>query len=118
MKTKGIFVIWYGQIFFLIHNLTDPSTIDTLSKQDIIEGGALSVTCHVTPGNPSYTTVYWTKVENSGFRQNGATLRLLNMQRNSSGTRKQLQQWREGNSQSISGRQRFVSVSFITVLVS
>uniref|UniRef100_A0A8W8LC41 Hemicentin-1 n=1 Tax=Magallana gigas TaxID=29159 RepID=A0A8W8LC41_MAGGI len=67
-------------------NVEYPSTIDTLSKQDIIEGGALSVTCHVTPGNPSYTTVYWTKVENSGFRQNGATLRLLNMQRNSSGT--------------------------------
>lgn len=77
-------MVW--TIFFLIHNLTDPSTIDTLSKQDIIEGGALSVTCHVTPGNPSYTTVYWTKVENSRFRQNGATLRLLNMQRNSSGT--------------------------------
>lgn len=86
MKTKGIFVIWYVHILFLINNLTDPSTINTLSQQDIIEGGALSVTCHVTPGNPSSTTVYWTKEDNQGFRQNGATLQLPYIQRNSSVT--------------------------------
>lgn len=40
----------------------------------------------MTPGNPRSTTVYWTKVENSGFRQNGHTLHVPNIQRTSSGT--------------------------------
>lgn len=57
-----------------------------LSQQNFIEGRDLSVTCQAAPGNPSSTTFYWTKVDNPGFRQNGATLRLYNIQRNSSGT--------------------------------
>lgn len=66
--------------------MTDPPKINTLFQQDIIEGGALSVPCQVTPGNPSATTVYWTKVGNSGYRQIGSTLQLPNTQRTSSGT--------------------------------
>lgn len=66
--------------------MTDPPKINTLFQQDIIEGGALSVPCQVTPGNPSATTVSWTKVDNSRFRQNGFTLQLPYIQRTSSGT--------------------------------
>lgn len=65
--------------------LTVSPALSTLSQQDIIEGNDLSVTCTVTPGNPNSTTFYWTKVNNPGFRQYGSTLRLLNIQRNSSG---------------------------------
>lgn len=64
---------------------TDPPMVSKLSQQDIIEGRDLSVTCTVTPGNPSSTIFYWTKIDNPGFRQNGSTLRLLNIPRNSSG---------------------------------
>lgn len=64
----------------------DTPHVNTLSQQDIIEGRNLSVTCHATPGNPSSTTFYWTKVNNPGFRENGAILQLPNIQRNSSGT--------------------------------
>nr|XP_034300633.1 B-cell receptor CD22 [Crassostrea gigas] len=60
--------------------------INTLSQQDITEGGDLLVTSSVIPGNPSSTTFYWTKVDNPGFRQNGPTLQLYNIQRTSSGT--------------------------------
>lgn len=66
--------------------LTVPPTLSTLSQQDIIEGNDLSVTCTVTPGNPSSTTFYWTKVDNQGFKQDGPTLQLPNIQRTSSGT--------------------------------
>lgn len=57
-----------------------------LSQQNFIEGRDLSVTCQATPGNPSSTTFYWTKADNPGFKENGPTLRLYNIQRNSSGT--------------------------------
>uniref|UniRef100_K1S1L6 Hemicentin-1 n=1 Tax=Magallana gigas TaxID=29159 RepID=K1S1L6_MAGGI len=67
-------------------NVQYPPTIKTLSQQNIVERGHLSFTCKAIPGNPSSTTVYWTKVDNSGFRQNGATLELYNIQRNSYGT--------------------------------
>lgn len=56
--------------------------------QDIIEGSDLSVTSQATPGKANSTTFYWTKVDNPGFRQNGSTLQLHNIQRNSSGTYK------------------------------
>lgn len=68
--------------------MTDPPIVHTLSQQDIIEGKDLSVNCTATPGNPSATTLYWTKVDNPGFRQNGPTLHLLDIQRTSSGTYK------------------------------
>lgn len=70
----------------MIFLLTDPPTLSTLSQQDIIEGNDLSLTCTVTPGNPSITTFYLTKADNQGFRQNGPTLQLYNIQRTSSGT--------------------------------
>lgn len=64
---------------------TDPPIVNKLYQHDIIEGSDLSVTCTVTPGNPSSTTFYWTKVDDPGFRQNGSTLQLPNVPRNSSG---------------------------------
>nr|XP_034303739.1 titin-like isoform X4 [Crassostrea gigas] len=70
----------------MVVNVLYPPTLSTLSQQDIIEGNDLSLTCTVTPGNPSTTTFYWTKADNQGFRQNGPTLQLYNIQRTSSGT--------------------------------
>uniref|UniRef100_A0A8W8LD40 Ig-like domain-containing protein n=1 Tax=Magallana gigas TaxID=29159 RepID=A0A8W8LD40_MAGGI len=67
-------------------NVLYPPTIKTLSQQDIIEGRALLVTCQAVSGNPNSTTFYWTKVDNTGFRQNGSTLHIPNIQRTSSGT--------------------------------
>ncbi|XP_062620635.1 B-cell receptor CD22-like, partial [Saccostrea cucullata] len=63
-----------------------PPTVSSLTNKDIIEGGDLSVTCSVTNGNPSQTNVYWTKTDDSGFRQNGAELRIQRIQRGSAGT--------------------------------
>lgn len=65
---------------------TDPPTIKTLSQQDIVEGRALLVTCQAVSGYPNSTTFYWTKENNPGFRQNGSTLHIPNIQRTSSGT--------------------------------
>lgn len=65
---------------------TDPPTIKTLSQQDIVEGRALLVTCQAVSGNPNSTTFYWIKEDNPGFRQNGSTLHIPNIQRTSSGT--------------------------------
>lgn len=62
--------------------------MNTLSQQNVIEGRSLNTTCHAEPGNPNTTAFYWTKEGNSGFEQNRATLRLLKIQRNSSGTYK------------------------------
>ncbi|XP_052691739.1 basement membrane-specific heparan sulfate proteoglycan core protein-like isoform X3 [Crassostrea angulata] len=70
----------------VIIKIASPPTVHMLSQQDILEGRNLSVTCTATPGNPSSTTFYWTKVDNPGFRHNGSTLHLPNIQRTSSGT--------------------------------
>lgn len=64
----------------------DPPTVDTLSQRDVIEERNISITCTATPGNPSFMTFWWTKVDNPGFIENGATIQLSNIQRNSSGT--------------------------------
>nr|XP_034300634.1 B-cell receptor CD22-like [Crassostrea gigas] len=61
-----------------------PPFVNLLSKQNILEGRNLSVTCQAIPGNPRFTTFYWTKADR--FRRNGATLQLPDIQRNSSGT--------------------------------
>lgn len=66
--------------------ITDPPNVQMLSQQDILEGKGLTVTCTATPGNPGSNTFYWTKIDNVGFRQNGSTLLLPNIQRNSSGS--------------------------------
>lgn len=60
----------------------------TLSEEYVIEGKDLLVTCQTTPGNPNSTSFYWTKVDNQGFKQNGSTLQVYNITRNSSGTYK------------------------------
>lgn len=73
-------------MFIFIHTLPDPPTTNALSQQNIIEGRTLLVTCHATPGNPNYTTFFWAKVDNPGFRQSGATLQVPNIQKTSSGT--------------------------------
>ncbi|XP_065933039.1 uncharacterized protein [Magallana gigas] len=70
----------------VIIKIARPPTVHMLSQEDILEGRDLSVTCKATPGNPSSTTFYWTKVDNPGFRKNGSTLHLPNIQRISSGT--------------------------------
>lgn len=82
--TKYLFLentCWFNYSF-----LPDPPIVNALSQQDIIEGRDLSVTCQVTPGNPSATTFYWTNVNNQGFRQNVPTLQLPNIQRTISGS--------------------------------
>lgn len=70
------------------HHITDPPTVKTLSQQNIIEGINVSITCQANVGNPSPTAMYWIKVDDAGFRQNGPTLHLLDIQRTSSGTYK------------------------------
>ncbi|XP_062572138.1 cell adhesion molecule 4-like, partial [Saccostrea cucullata] len=67
-------------------NVFYPPSVSSLTDKDIIEGDDLSVTCSVTNGNPSQTNVYWTKTGDSGFRQNGAVLRIQRIQRNMAGT--------------------------------
>lgn len=57
-----------------------------MSQQDIIEGRDLSVKCQATPGNPNVTTFFWTKEGSTTFRQNGSTLLLPKIQKNSSST--------------------------------
>lgn len=69
--------------FFL---LKDAPTVLNLDQQNVEEGKNLSVTCQATPGIPNSTTIYWTYADNKGFKQDGSTLRLPNIQRKSSGT--------------------------------
>lgn len=69
----------------MVVNVLYPPSVHTLSQQDILEGGTLSIDCEVTPGNPNSTTFYWTKIDSQGFRKNGSTLQLPNIQKNSSG---------------------------------
>lgn len=86
LKGKCYNNVLYMYIDISIVLITGPPKVHMLSQQDILEGRNLSVTCKATPGNPSLTTFYWTKVDIQGFRQNGATLHIPNIQRNSSGT--------------------------------
>ncbi|XP_056011993.1 titin-like isoform X2 [Ostrea edulis] len=67
-------------------NVLYPPTVSPLTNRDVIEGSDLTITCSVTNGNPSQTTVYWTKSGDSGFRQNNATLQITKINRSSSGT--------------------------------
>lgn len=57
---------------------TDTPIVNALSQQDIIEGKDLSVACTATHGNPRATLFFWTKIDNPGFKQSGATLQLHN----------------------------------------
>lgn len=60
----------------------------TLFQKNIIEGGNISINCSADPGNPKNITFFWTWVNIKSFRQNGTTLNLPNIQRNSSGNYK------------------------------
>lgn len=75
------------KIFIYFHNLviTVPPLVSNLRPLKIIEGMDLSVICNATPGNPNSTTFFWTRVNKLEFRQNGTTLVLNSIQRNSSG---------------------------------
>lgn len=81
-----IFILTQYPLISIYVLITDPPNVYTMRQQNKIEGRDLSVTCRATPGNPNSTTFYWTKVDNPGFRQNGSTLQLPNIQRTSSGT--------------------------------
>lgn len=90
-KTINLMFTLKGKCFIITHYpltvlITGPPTVHMLSQQDILEERNLSITCKATPGNPSSTTFYLTKVDNPGFRHNGSTLHLPNIQRTSSGT--------------------------------
>lgn len=71
----------YVYLFF-----TDPPSGNSLTGKDIFEGRSLSITCQANPGNPNYTTLFWTKVDDQELIQNGSTLKISNIQRSSSGT--------------------------------
>lgn len=50
-----------------------------------VVGDHVKITCVVTAGNPSSTTVYWTKSGNSGFGQSGSSLVFPNISRTQNG---------------------------------
>lgn len=70
----------------VLNIFADPPVVDTLYRQDIIEGRNLSVTCKATPGNPDSTIFYWNKIDDSRFIQNGNIIYIPNIQRDGSGT--------------------------------
>lgn len=67
-------------------NVQYPPSVNNMTGTDIVEGHPLSITCRANPGNPNFTTLFWTKVDDQGLIQNGSTLRISNIQRSSSGT--------------------------------
>ena len=71
---------------YLNHDgFVDPPSLINLTQKEVIEAHNLFIICGANPGNPNLTIFAWTKVD-SGFKQNGSTLQLPNIQRNSSGT--------------------------------
>lgn len=63
----------------------DPPSVSPLTKQDVIEGRYISVTCSASPGNPEPSTFFWTNIGLSGSRQEGPILQLPGINRSSSG---------------------------------
>lgn len=51
--------------------ITDPPVVSPLPNVKHVVGDHVKITCVVTAGNPSSSTVYWTKSGNSGFGQSG-----------------------------------------------
>lgn len=51
--------------------ITDPPVVSPLPNVKHVVGDHVKITCVVTAGNPSSSTVYWTKSRNSGFGQSG-----------------------------------------------
>ena len=70
---------------YLLNGFVDQPSVIHLAQKDIIEAQNLFIICGANPGNPYLTIFAWTNVD-SGFKQNGSTLQLPNIQRNSSGT--------------------------------
>lgn len=66
--------------------IIDPPFVNNLSRQDIVEGKDFLVTCMATQGNPTFTTFFWTMVENQGFIRNGSILSFPKIKRTRSGT--------------------------------
>ena len=63
-----------------------PPIVSIPSTKDVIEGFNLSVKCQASPGNPSTTTFFWTKLNDLEFLNNGPMLQLSNIQKTSAGT--------------------------------
>lgn len=75
--------------FIVLFTLSkDAPRLLNLTQQNITEGETVIVRCEVIEGNPNSTNVYWTRVGDSTFQENSATLQLLKIQRNSSGSYK------------------------------
>lgn len=67
-------------------NVQYPPVVSPLPNVKRVVQEHVSIWGNVTPGNPSYTTIYWTKSGDSGFRQSGSTLRLNYITKSQSGT--------------------------------
>lgn len=65
--------------------ITDPPVVSPLPNVKHVVGDHVKITCVVTAGNPSSTTVYWTKSGNSGFGQSGSSLVFPNISRTQNG---------------------------------
>lgn len=65
--------------------ITDPPVVSPLPNVKHVVGDHVKITCVVTAGNPSSTTVYWTKSGNSGFGQSGSSLVFPNISRTQKG---------------------------------
>ncbi|XP_061182272.1 hemicentin-1-like [Saccostrea echinata] len=63
----------------------EPPVAHQLSPKYLVEGTNLTQKCLYDVGKPPETTVYWISQGDNTFRQQGDTLRLTNVQRNSSG---------------------------------
>lgn len=63
-----------------------PPVVSPLPNVKQVVQEHVSIRCNVTSGNPSYTTIYWTKSGDSGFRQSGSTLRFNYISKSQSGT--------------------------------
>nr|XP_019924517.2 hemicentin-2-like isoform X7 [Crassostrea gigas]XP_034303712.1 hemicentin-2-like isoform X7 [Crassostrea gigas] len=82
-----------GVFHFIAGNVQENTTLEveyppsvSLSKtQKTVEGQNFSIKCSYSPGNPTPTSLYWTKT-NSVFRYNGQLLRIPNIGRKDSGT--------------------------------
>lgn len=72
----------------MIINVLYPPKVEALSTENVIEGNNLSKICNATPGNPNFTSFFWTKIDDTQFRQDGSILQLPNINRTSSGTYK------------------------------
>lgn len=65
--------------------ITDPPVVSPLPNVKHVVGDHVKITCVLTEGNPSSTTVYWTKSGYSGFEQSGSSLVFPNISRTQNG---------------------------------